>query len=224
MKKIPIILILLIVLFGIKPSFAKAEEQPQNCKWSIINKNGTILVQQFYTSGQKLTDPFTILAESNIPEQQTCLVNFEKAGVEGHIVGWFQNGNKRFESDYKNGKRHGKVINWYKSGQKESEGNYINGNRQGSLIFWYENGQKSNEGNYVNDQLEGIRTTWYKDGQKMSETKYVDGATEMTYWYKNGQKEIEVKIVDGKLRTTTCTEEGVLKEVHLDKILLDKIL
>ena len=51
----------------------------------------------------------------------------------------------------------GLSIGWFANGQKRSEVNYKNGNKEGLNIIWDENGQKRQEVNYKNDKLE-----WYK--------------------------------------------------------------
>ena len=41
---------------------------------------------------------------------------------------YYQNGNKLYEVEYRNGIQHGKAIGWYKNGNKAFEVEYQNGN------------------------------------------------------------------------------------------------
>jgi antitoxin component YwqK of YwqJK toxin-antitoxin module len=66
---------------------------------------------------------------------------------------YFKNGQKHWETEYQNGKRHGKSINWYESGNKWFEAKYQNGKLHGKNIYWYENGNKAYEHKYQNGKL-----------------------------------------------------------------------
>ena len=44
------------------------------------------------------------------------------------LIGWHDNGQKRWEAECKNEKLHGKFIEWDSYGQKTWEHNYENGN------------------------------------------------------------------------------------------------
>ena len=57
----------------------------------------------------------------------------------GKTVGYYSNGEKKAEIEYRNGKQHGKTSVWHKNGQKMGEAEY----RDGELISskrWDENG------------------------------------------------------------------------------------
>ena len=73
--------------------------------------------------------------------------------AKGVGVGWYENGQKKYEINFKNGKEKGKWIWWYENGHKKYEENYKNGKEDGKWIWWYENGQKKYEGNYKNGKL-----------------------------------------------------------------------
>jgi len=44
---------------------------------------------------------------------------------------------------------------WYENGQKKSEGPYADGKKAGVWIEWHENGQKASEGPYADDKQVG---------------------------------------------------------------------
>ena len=82
----------------------------------------------------------------------------------------------------------GVCVDYYDNGQKRYEGKFKNGKKDGRWITWYENGQKETEGYYTNWKEEGLWTEWYDNGQKMRERTYKDG-TRITkkVWSKDGK-------------------------------------
>ncbi len=69
----------------------------------------------------------------------------------------------------------GKSFTLYDNGQKEFEGNWKDGKLDGLVVTWYENGQKWTESNYKDDKEEGLEVWWHKNGQKWTEENYKDG-------------------------------------------------
>ena len=55
------------------------------------------------------------------------------------MTDWYENGKKKVESIYKDGKRDGLVTNWYENGQKKYEGTYKDG-KLISFKMWNEDG------------------------------------------------------------------------------------
>ena len=58
------------------------------------------------------------------------------------------NGEKKFELNFKDGKKEGLEAKWYANGQKNREVNYKDGKRDGLYVMWYEDGQKAREANF----------------------------------------------------------------------------
>jgi len=83
----------------------------------------------------------------------------ESIPFTGKYVETFSNGNKIFEINYKDGKKHGKETQWYYSQEKEKESFYVNGEIQGLDNHWYENGQ---EKQILTEQ--GVAIDWYENG------------------------------------------------------------
>ena len=86
---------------------------------------------------------------------------------DGKSAGWHENGQKRYEGSYKDGKMDGKWTNWYDNGQKKNEGSHKDGYSNGKWTGWYSNGQKAYEQSYKDGKRDGKRTEWalktYKD-------------------------------------------------------------
>ena len=70
-------------------------------------------------------------------------INYETTLIErdGLYTNWYENGQKRDELTYKDGKFDGLYTNWYENGQKRFEGTY----EDGELIsekYWNEDGSR----------------------------------------------------------------------------------
>lgn len=61
---------------------------------------------------------------------------------------------------------------WHENGQKKSEENYRDGKREGMSTAWHENGNKSQETNYADDMSVGLMRRWHENGQLKSEVAY----------------------------------------------------
>ena len=61
---------------------------------------------------------------------------------------FYDNGNKKYQRYYKDGKADGKWTHWYESGNTWIEGHYSNGIRVEIWTTYYENGQEWTKGNY----------------------------------------------------------------------------
>ena len=62
-------------------------------------------------------------------------LDISAVGYTGPFKKWYNNGNKRVESNYVNGKRHGPFVGWYTNGNKREESNYVNGKLQMYVVF-----------------------------------------------------------------------------------------
>jgi antitoxin component YwqK of YwqJK toxin-antitoxin module len=112
---------------------------------------------------------------------------------------WRTNSQIKVEVNYKDGKRDGFFTEYYDNGQKREEGSYKNGKVEGIWSHWYDNNQKKEEANYKDSKRDGLLILWNKNGQKVYEVNYRDGKVDgvWSHWHKNGQKE-EVNYKDGK--------------------------
>ena len=91
--------------------------------------------------------------------------------INGKWIQWHSNGQKSWETDYKDGEMDGKNMSWYENGQIEGESTYKDGKQDGKRTWWYENGQIKSEENYKDGKLGGEFKKWDENGQ---ESKYKD--------------------------------------------------
>jgi len=92
----------------------------------------------------------------------------------GRAVEFYENGQRKRESNYKDGKPHGLLTHWHANGQKEWEANNKNGKKDGLTIHWDENGQKKWEGNWKDGKRDGLQVFYMDDG-RVGRTTYKDG-------------------------------------------------
>ena len=89
----------------------------------------------------------------------------------GKIYKLYENGQKKAEANFKDGKRDGLELQWYENGQKQFEANFKDGKPDGLNLGWHENGQKSGEANFKDGKPNGVMVLWHENGQKSQEGK-----------------------------------------------------
>ncbi len=93
----------------------------------------------------------------------------------GRWTYWYDNGFKREELFFKDGKKEGTWTFWSRDGKKWKQQHYKNDVLDGLWITWHSNGKKSMERSYVNGRLDGKFTQWNKHGEIIQESWYKDG-------------------------------------------------
>ena len=99
----------------------------------------------------------------------------------GKYMEWYDDGNKKCEGEYKDGKKEGKWTGWYENEDEDGNGNkmyeweYKDGKKEGKHLGWYERGNKKYEGEYKDGKLEGKWIGWWENGNKEFEGEYKDG-------------------------------------------------
>ena len=118
----------------------------------------------------------------------------------GKVYVLYPNGQKEYETNYKDGKADGLQTEWYENGQNKEEITFKNGEPDVLQTRWYENGQKKNEANIKDGKLDGLWSEWYENGQKKGETNYKDGKGDglALEWHENGQKKAEATLKDNE--------------------------
>jgi antitoxin component YwqK of YwqJK toxin-antitoxin module len=119
-------------------------------------------------------------------------VGADEPPENGPYVEFYENGQKKVEATFKDGKPDGLWTEWYPDGEKKGEFHYKNGILDGLATRWYENGQKRWAGQYKNGIQLGHWTDWYQDGSKEGEGENkLDGSSTEVHWFPNGQKKSE---------------------------------
>ena len=119
----------------------------------------------------------------------------------------YENGQKKSEGNFKDGKKDGKRTSWNENGQKEVEENFKDGKLIDETAYLYhENSQKHFEINFKDFKVDGKSTMWHENGQIAFEMNYKDGKEDgkVTKWYETGQIEAEAIYKDGECISGDC--------------------
>lgn len=109
------------------------------------------------------------------PQNRVRIIKKEGKDFYWKLIRWYENGKKKCEINYRNGKLHGKWMYLFRNGQKEWEVNYKNGKLHGKLTWWYKNGNKKWEENYKNGELHGKQIEWDEARQIILEENWENG-------------------------------------------------
>ena len=123
-------------------------------------------------AGQTLADDL-VTKEEKYDNGQLKMRYTAKKSASGKMIkqglyqSWYENGQKKYEQEYVDGKLNGPSKLWYKNGQLRINVNYVNGERDGDFIEFYENGQQCSAITYSAGKKVGKLISWHKNGQKM---------------------------------------------------------
>jgi len=154
----------------------------------------------FLKETERRDDGFTYLKGSDTPYTGKIFINYE-------------NGQKRAEANYKDGKGDGLAVSWHQNGTKAAEVNHKDGKQEGLSVRWHQNGTKAAEGNYKDGEVDGLWLIWHENGQKMAEANWkgrkIEGSAK--YWNSKGEpvdslKEANIKPEESVAETKPKTE------------------
>ena len=135
-------------------------------------------------------DEFEEEEEVDFDVAEDSEVEDEIRPANGKHIDYYENGQKRWEGSYKDGKPEGECISYYDNGQKEHEWAFKSWpNKDGKATWWFVNGQKQKQGKYKDGQIIGTWTFWYENGQKSEQREYKNGKRhgKETWWQPDGQ-------------------------------------
>jgi antitoxin component YwqK of YwqJK toxin-antitoxin module len=87
-------------------------------------------------------------------------------------IGYYPDGQKRIEGEYRDGKREGQWTYWFSNGNRWSEARYKTDLRNGKSTVWYENGRKYFEGSYRMGERTGRWRFWDEEGNLLKQVNY----------------------------------------------------
>lgn len=134
--------------------------------------NGSKYYEGGYAMGEFSGEWITYYSNGN-KERMTCHKPGEPAQTCN--VNWYDNGQMKDESYYKEGKNHGKFRAWHKNGNLSYESEHVDGTIQGKYVSYYENGKPRYEEYYVKGKKEGEGKYYGEDGKLKHITTYKDG-------------------------------------------------
>jgi len=165
-------------------------------QYSYLNKDGSVREP---VNGETLIERGGLMYEVNGQKPYT-----------GDVFELYDNRNRKLSGILKGGKLVSRTEwKYFENGQKKSEETYKNGKLDGLWTSWYENGKKKYEGTYKDGKELDSFNTWDNNGKIMVK----DGNGLNTWWYENGQKKSETTFKDGKvLFSKEWNEDGSVKK------------
>ncbi|MDW1738127.1 hypothetical protein R7D66_06410 [Vibrio sp. Vb2354] len=131
--------------------------------------------------------PFNDLEfERNIRNRNdvTALLKVDKSPYTGVAESFYDNGTKRAEAYYLNGKQHGPSFSWFEDGRLESKSHWLNGKKHGTEQEWKIDRSVKNDQGQPSYYLEELNTYQYgiyngkqkfwREGRLYREVQYVN--------------------------------------------------
>ena len=127
----------------------------------------------------------------------------------GPVFSLYDDGKKKEEGTYKDGKEDGLWSYWYENGKKEQEGTFKDGEKDGKWTYRYPPVEiyghpdelviTKEEGTYKDGEKDGKWTFWNYKGEKKGEGTFKDGKKDglWSYSYDDEQKILDVTFKDG---------------------------
>ena len=154
-----------------------------------------------------------VIRESQVQDRNgTWFEINQDAPFTGQVVGFFQNRQKRIESNYLAGRLHGARSEWFENGQEKRVSVFDQGRLHGVETTWFRDGAKAMETQYQAGRRHGVHRLWHASGKLAMETPYVKGEPHglTRQWHANGKIAREVRWESGRqLAFDTWTAEGV---------------
>ena len=124
---------------------------------------GLLLVLGMVGCGQKTVDASKTVDRDGLVYEANSETPF--TGIEVHK---YENGQKKAELSYKDGKLGGPFTQWHENGQKKGKGAFKDNEPEGLWTEWYENGQTQVEATYKDGELVSA-TEWDEEGNEIKE-------------------------------------------------------
>lgn len=150
------------------------------CRKIIEKKGKYYIVQDFYYSGEKATNPY---AAKKLKEIQKIMFHFQFCSIVGEIILWYARPHVPFPffslhliSAHKEGKTYGRIIKEFHK-QEMLARYYCNkkGKANGLYQSWYSNRQIECEGKMRQGKKVGKWHYWNKESEKTMERYYLFG-------------------------------------------------
>jgi antitoxin component YwqK of YwqJK toxin-antitoxin module len=94
--------------------------------------------------------------------------SYKNGLLNGAVIGYHQNSNKNYSTEYADNQKNGYFTSWYTHGGKREEGWYSDGLLQGEWLNYDKQGSLSSKSFYLNDTRNGTRTDFWPNGKAHS--------------------------------------------------------
>jgi antitoxin component YwqK of YwqJK toxin-antitoxin module len=120
--------------------------------------------------------------------------------IDRNWKGWYENGQLRYDNNYKMNLKHGTWTRWYGNGAPETAYSYIDGQLEGEWSAWYEcpapcaagQGQLKEQGFYKKNLKNGSWIYFHPDGNNYQQQGYIDGRPHGKWleWFEHGSQAV----------------------------------
>ncbi len=123
---------------------------------------------------------------------------------------YYENGNLKTVTRYKDDLKNGVEKSYYPNGKLESIFTYKNGKQEGPYFFYYENGNIERAGNLSNGCPDGMYYEFTETGDSVFKRYLSNGRTELDIRYENNRP---FRIIDPVNKWMTIyNEDGTVKD------------
>lgn len=195
----------------------------QNGLWTFYFENGKTMAQGNFKNGDGGNIGTSGISRNGREGKWTFYYNsgnieteyfYVKGELQGRSVSYYENGNKKDETDWVNDNS-SRSVSYYENGNKKDETVWLNDNTNRKVIKYNENGKIKSNATFKNSTLNGLVIIYNDEGIKLSEQYYKDGKQNglKTTFFQNGFKENELTFVNDKLHgpVKTYYENGKIK-------------
>lgn len=137
---------------------------------------------------------------------------------QGKVVGYYDNGVKERELNWKDGKQNGSFITYYKSGEIKQSFNKKNDKNEGEYKSFYESGSIEEVRHYVDGLLQGEVIDYFESSEIKSTLNYINDLAEGEYkiYYESGKTE---QIINFKKSVIVGTTKRYKESGKIENIL-----
>ena len=141
----------------------------------------------YYPSGKPYSNRYTIAAAK--------VAVFTPILHQGTLVLWHENGHKKMQGAFRQGRPDGTWLTWHTNGQLAASITYREGETEGVGMRWYANGQQESRLPFRHGQAHGRWQQWYASGQLKAEMEMSNGTpTIIRRWDEQGRLTAELSV------------------------------
>ncbi len=131
--------------------------------------------------------------------------------ANGHVKKeYYQNGNLKSKTYYKDDLKNGEEMNYYPGGELKNIITYKEGKQEGPYFVYYKNGNLEKTGVITNGQLDGMYYEFTETGDTIFKVLYSNNQTQLDILYENNKP---FRILDPIHKWMTIyNEDGTVKD------------
>jgi antitoxin component YwqK of YwqJK toxin-antitoxin module len=150
-------------------------------KWTYYHPNGTVAKEVIYIDGH-LDGSWTHFAEDGTKQLDAIYKNGKRQGTWTHYGPKDKDGKQPVTQtmQFTDGLVDGEIVQYYTNGQKRSERRFQKGIPHGVQTQWYEDGKKYFEATFEKGKQNGSETIWDAKGNVVKRREFRDGAPLVT--------------------------------------------